>query len=99
MTTGPGFQVAIGEWLATVFAQVEVWTAGVPEPILGAALLAIAGVFVWATLRSRHRPQASVDPAGAGLPDAPCHHCEPAEPAAPATVPATTSSDTEGTRS
>jgi hypothetical protein len=99
MTTGPGFQVAIGEWLATVFAQVEVWTAGVPEPLLGAALLAIAGVFVWATLRPRHRPQAPADAAGADLPDAPCHHCEPADPAAPATVPATTSSDTEGTRS
>jgi cytochrome c biogenesis protein CcdA len=98
MTTGPGFQVAIGEWLATLFGQIEVWTAGVPEPLLGAALLAIAGVFVWATLRPRHRSDASTPPA-AELPDAACHHCEPADPAAPATVPASTSSDTEGTRS
>ena len=96
MTTGPGFQVAIGEWLATLFAQVEIWTAGVPEPILGAALLVIAGVFVWATLRPRHHRDASADAPAADLPDAPCHHCEPADSASPATVPA---SDTEGTPS
>ncbi|MFN8169331.1 MAG: cytochrome c biogenesis CcdA family protein [Candidatus Nanopelagicales bacterium] len=96
MTTGPGFQVAIGEWLATLFAQVEIWTAGVPEPILGAALLAIAGVFVWATLRPRHHRDAPVDALSADLPDAPCHHCEPADSTSPATV---TTSDAEGTRS
>jgi cytochrome c biogenesis protein CcdA len=97
MTTGPGFQVGIGQWLATVFAQVEVWTAGVPEPLLGAALLALVGVFVWATLRPRHRSATSLDQPGADNPDMPCHHCEPADAAAPVTVPA--ASDTEGTRS
>lgn len=57
MTTGPGFQVAVGRWLADVFSLVQQWTAGVPEPLLGAALLGLAGVFVYATLRPRTRPE------------------------------------------
>jgi len=56
MTRGPGFQVAIGEFLSRVFARVERWTAPVPEPLLGLAVLAIAAVFVYATLRDRRRP-------------------------------------------
>ena len=56
MTGGPGFQVALGRSLARVFARVEAWTAPVPEPVLGLAVLAIAAVFVVATLRDRHRP-------------------------------------------
>jgi cytochrome c-type biogenesis protein len=56
MTGGPGFQVAIGRFLTRVFARIEVWTAPVPEPVLGLGLLALAAVFVIATLRDRHRP-------------------------------------------
>jgi hypothetical protein len=70
MTGGPGFQVAVGTGLAAVFQQIEVWTAPVPEPILGAALLALAGVFIWATLHRRTTtPVDGVDPSpSAGLP-------------------------------
>lgn len=59
MTSGPGFQVAIGRRLAEIFQQIEAWTAPVPEPLLGAGLLALAGLFVYATLRER-RPRAAV---------------------------------------
>lgn len=53
MTSGPGFQVAIGTGLSVVFAQVQGWLAPIPEPILGLALLLLASVFVWGTLRRR----------------------------------------------
>ena len=53
MTSGPGFQVAIGTGLSVVFAQAQSWLAPVPEPILGLGLLLLASVFVWATLRRR----------------------------------------------
>ena len=56
MTGGPGFQVAIGRLLTRVFARIEVWTAPVPQPILGLGLLALAAVFIVATLRDRRRP-------------------------------------------
>ncbi len=55
MTRGPGFQVAIGHWLSRVFARVEVWTRPIPEPVLGLIVLAIAAVFVLATLTDRRR--------------------------------------------
>ena len=55
MTGGPGFQVAIGKGLSRIFARIETWTDPVPEPILGLAVLALAAVFVVATLRDRHR--------------------------------------------
>ncbi len=55
MTGGPGFQVAIGEGLARVFGRIEAWTDPVPEPVLGLAVLAVASVFVVATLRDRPR--------------------------------------------
>ena len=58
MTGGPGFQTAIGRGLATVFRHVETWTRPVPEPVLGLALLALAAVFVAATLRDRGHPDA-----------------------------------------
>jgi cytochrome c biogenesis protein CcdA len=67
MTGGPGFQVAIGRLLTRVFGRIEDWTAGVPEPVLGLAVLALAAVFVVATLRPR----------GASLPvdeEPACHH-------------------------
>lgn len=55
MTGGPGFQVAIGKGLSRIFARIETWTAPVPEPVLGLAVLGLAAVFVAATLRDRHR--------------------------------------------
>jgi hypothetical protein len=72
MTGGPGFQVAIGRFLTRVFSRVEDYTAGVPEPVLGLAVLALAAVFVVATLRDRHRPPATT--AGTDVTSAPnCH--------------------------
>ena len=56
MTGGPGFQVSIGKGLGRIFARIETWTDPVPEPLLGLAVLALAAVFVVATLRDRHRP-------------------------------------------
>jgi ABC-type nickel/cobalt efflux system permease component RcnA len=55
MTSGPGFQVAFGKRLASVFKWVETVTAPVPEAILGLLVLALAAVFVYATLRNRPR--------------------------------------------
>jgi cytochrome c-type biogenesis protein len=55
MTGGPGFQVAVGRQLAGVFRRIEAWTAPVPEPVLGVALLLLAGVFVYITLTDRRR--------------------------------------------
>jgi cytochrome c-type biogenesis protein len=55
MTGGPGFQVAIGRLLTRVFARIQIWITPVPETVLGLGLLALAAVFVVATLRDRHR--------------------------------------------
>ena len=74
MTRGPGFQVAIGHWLARAFSRVEAWTAPVPEPVLGLVVLAIAGVFVCATLADRRRH----DPAEAAA-EAPAEGVDAAE--------------------
>jgi cytochrome c biogenesis protein CcdA len=60
MTSGPGFQVAIGRWLSRQFEQLQQWLSPVPEPVLGLAVLAIAGVFVYATLTDRHRDRQPV---------------------------------------
>ncbi|QLQ15546.1 MAG: cytochrome c biogenesis protein CcdA [Micropruina sp.] len=82
MTSGPEIQVATGRALAGWFASLEAWLKPVPEPVLGFGLLAIAGIFVWATLIGRHGRQprhptpapvedeaATPDPE----PSAPCH--------------------------
>jgi len=63
MTSGPGFQVAFGKRLASTFSWVEKATAGVPEVLLGLVVLALAAVFVYATLRDRKRggPPPSAD--------------------------------------
>jgi cytochrome c-type biogenesis protein len=55
MTSGPGFQVAFGQRLASTFGWVEKATAGVPEVLLGLIVLALASVFIYATLRDRNR--------------------------------------------
>jgi cytochrome c-type biogenesis protein len=59
MTSGPAFQAAVGRWLNTQFEQVQRWLSPVPEPVLGLLVLAIAGVFVWATLTDRRRTPAA----------------------------------------
>ena len=53
MTGGPGFQVAIGKGLERSFARIETWVDPIPEPVLGLGVLALAAVFVVATLRDR----------------------------------------------
>jgi cytochrome c-type biogenesis protein len=55
MTGGTAFQATAGQALADVFMRIQRWTEPVPEPVLGLALLALAGVFVWATLVGRRR--------------------------------------------
>jgi cytochrome c biogenesis protein CcdA len=70
MTGGPGFQVSMGKGLSRMFVRIEHWVDPVPEPVLGLAVLALAAIFVVATLRDRHRPASS---SGDDL-DAPCHH-------------------------
>jgi cytochrome c biogenesis protein CcdA len=59
MTGGPGFQVAIGRSLSHLFRRIEIWTRPVPEPVLGLALLALAVVFITATLHARRDPAPS----------------------------------------
>lgn len=54
MTAGPGVQTSFGRGLESVFTRIETWTRPVPEPVLGLAVLALAAVFVVATLRGRH---------------------------------------------
>jgi cytochrome c-type biogenesis protein len=54
MTRGTATQAAIGEALATFFSGTLAWLQPVPEPVLGGALLALAGIFVVTALRSRH---------------------------------------------
>ena len=53
MTGGPGFQVTMGQGLERFFTRIETWTDPVPEPVLGLVVLALAAVFVVATLRDR----------------------------------------------
>ncbi len=44
----------MGRGLDRIFTRIETWTDPVPEPLLGLAVLALAAVFVMATLRDRH---------------------------------------------
>lgn len=77
MTSGPAFQVAFGERLALFFKWVETVTAPIPEAALGLVVLALAAVFIYATLRDRPRkgqppfapendPEPEGDPSSAG---------------------------------
>lgn len=59
MSGGSGVQGAIGRGLAGGFERIQVWLAPVPEAVLGLGLLALAAVFVVATLR--RRPPAGPD--------------------------------------
>ncbi|MGE9807136.1 cytochrome c biogenesis CcdA family protein [Janibacter sp. G1551] len=56
MTSGPAFQVAAGRGLGQLFDRFEAWASPVPEPLLGLGVLALAAIFVAATLRDRRRP-------------------------------------------
>ena len=55
MTGGTAAQDAAASTLTDVFLTVQRWISPVPEPVLGFGLLALAGVFVWATLSERRR--------------------------------------------
>ncbi|SKF62493.1 Uncharacterised protein [Mycobacteroides abscessus subsp. abscessus] len=59
MTSGPAFQVEMGRGLQQVFGAIERWTDPVPEFVLGLTVLALAAVFVIATLRDPRRGRAS----------------------------------------
>jgi hypothetical protein len=75
MTSGPGFQVAFGKRLASVFGWIEKVSAPIPEAALGLVVLALAGVFVYATLRDRpRRGQAPSSPDDPELQDASSSH-------------------------
>ena len=71
-----------------MFARIQTWTQPVPEAILGLAVLAVAAVFVIATLRGRRHtppaePSSAPDPSveagshatgDSPVADPPCHH-------------------------
>lgn len=62
MTRGTDAQVAAGAWLSEQLSSLLGWLAPVPEPVLGAALLALAVGFVLVALRDRrHRPEHQTD--------------------------------------
>ena len=75
MTGGPGFRVSVGEGLSKAFARIEAWADPVPEPVLGLVVLALAAVFVVATLRDRHRADSSTGGRADGQPG--CHGSSP----------------------
>ncbi len=54
-TSAPGFQIAIGRWLSRTFTSITVALRPVPQPILGLGLVALAGIFVFATLHGRKK--------------------------------------------
>ncbi|GIV00295.1 MAG: hypothetical protein KatS3mg014_1910 [Actinomycetota bacterium] len=56
-TTAPSFQLAIGRWLRDAFAGILSFLEPVPEPVLGLALLALAGSIFVAAARGE-RPSA-----------------------------------------
>lgn len=55
MTGGPAFQGRIGAGLNGVFTRIESLVSPVPEFVLGLGVLALAALFVMATLRDRER--------------------------------------------
>lgn len=66
-TVAPSFQVSIGRWLTEVFRRVAVALQPIPEPVLGAFLLALAAAFVVLGFRRRATPvpaDPSPDPQG-----------------------------------
>lgn len=53
MTGGSAAQDWASRTLTDIFGQVQQWLSPIPEPILGLALMAVAAIFVWATLSER----------------------------------------------
>ena len=93
MTGGTRAQDVAANTLTDVFLAVQRFVSPVPEPVLGLGLLALVGVFVWATLSERRRRadlnlglDAATPPAptGTSQPDA---RRSPADSAAAATPP------------
>jgi cytochrome c-type biogenesis protein len=74
MTRGPDAQVAVGRALDRAADRLLDVTDGVPEPLLGLVVLALAALFVTATLRDRHRPAPLLDGDERGDAPPPCHH-------------------------
>jgi cytochrome c biogenesis protein CcdA len=56
MTGGTAQQAWASSALTDVFSRVQTFLSPVPEPILGVGILALAGLFVWATLSDRRLP-------------------------------------------
>jgi cytochrome c biogenesis protein CcdA len=78
MTRGTAFQADAGEFLARIFLRIEQWARPVPEPVLGLALVALAAVFVWATLVGR-RTRAPHPSSGNGDADDPPSDAQPSD--------------------
>ena len=82
MTGGTAFQSSVGRGLADTFERIQLWLTPVPEVVLGLGLLAVAAVFVVATLR--RRPPAETDHPQ----DSPsCHTGPPSDELEPAQTP------------
>jgi cytochrome c-type biogenesis protein len=62
MTRGPGFQVAIGQWLGRQFEHLQQWLAPIPEPLLGLLVATVAVILAYVTLVDRRRDRASATP-------------------------------------
>jgi cytochrome c biogenesis protein CcdA len=62
MTGGSAVQDSASRTLTTVFSRVQEVLSPVPEPVLGLGLLAVAALFVWATLTDRRRGPAATEP-------------------------------------
>lgn len=86
MTGGTAVQAWFSEQLTTVFAGAQTLLSPIPEPLQGVGLLAVAGLFVWATLTDRRirwrrrTPGRSGTAGGAGALDDqvdPHAHCHP----------------------
>jgi cytochrome c biogenesis protein CcdA len=56
MTGGTAPQASASAALTDVFSSVQTFLSPVPEPILGVGILALAALFVWATLSDRRLP-------------------------------------------
>lgn len=66
MTGGTETQSSIARVLTAVFLRIQQWVAPIPEPLQALILFAIAGVFIWATLRDRRRTRPRSAPSLAG---------------------------------
>ena len=62
MTGGTAAQQATARGLTRLFLTIERWLGPVPEAVLGLALLAVAGAFVWFTLADRRRRRGPAAP-------------------------------------